>query len=70
MVATYRVNGDDVLIPSLVPLQNLPRYHVEKTHIVDIQDTEPYLGADFCLVLGRSEDGEVGGGHESGLGLS
>ena len=51
MVATYRVNGDDVLIPSLVPLQDLPWYHVEKPRTVDVQVTELTLVPTFVWSL-------------------
>lgn len=39
-------------------------------HMVDVQGNESHLRANFRLVLGCSDDSEVGGGHESGLGLS
>lgn len=63
------MNGNDILIPSLIPLQDLPRYHVQDTHVVGIQDQESHLCAEFGLVLGRAEDSKAGGGHESSLDL-
>ena len=39
-------------------------------HIASTQDDESHLRADFRLVLGRSEDSEVRGGHENSFSLS